>query len=115
MHAFEHNSLKSSKLNVSPRFLPITRWLPCVQLLDEPLPPAPVEVGLMPHWLFINGVQPAIPENAPIDKPITKRSRAQAAAAAKQQAAGGAKKQAPGAAPQATGGHQQRATQMVVC
>ncbi len=30
---------------------------------------------MMPHWLFINGVQPAIPENALLEGPVTKRHR----------------------------------------
>eukprot|EP00955_Chlamydomonas_euryale_P083857 363897-Chlamydomonas_euryale.AAC.12 len=47
-----------------------------LQLLDEPLPPPPVEAGLLPHWLFINGIQPAIPENALIERPISRRARA---------------------------------------
>ncbi len=40
----------------------------------------------MPHWLFVNGVQPAIPENAPLEKPVTKRPKlavSKAASAAK--------------------------------
>ena len=41
----------------------------------------------MPHWLFINGMQPTIPENAPIDRPIGKRARAQHGKAAGQDAA----------------------------
>ena len=37
-----------------------------MQLVDEPLPRPPIEVGLLPHWLFINGVQPVVPENAQV-------------------------------------------------
>ncbi|KAG1668853.1 hypothetical protein FOA52_004948 [Chlamydomonas sp. UWO 241] len=63
------------------------------RLLDAPLPPPPVEVNLMPHWLFIDGVQPSIPENAPIDRPVVRRgARAAAgAAAAVAQTKGGAR------------------------
>jgi transcription initiation factor TFIID subunit 6 len=51
------------------------------QLVDTPLPRAPVEVGVTPHWLLINGVQPAIPENAPIARPQARRSKAAATGA----------------------------------
>lgn len=40
-----------------------------LQLIDEPLPPCPVEVTVVPHWLAINGVQPAVPENAAAGRP----------------------------------------------
>jgi len=49
--------------------------------VDAPLARPPVEVGVMPHWLFINGVQPAVPENAPLEKPGARRTKAAAAAA----------------------------------
>ncbi len=38
------------------------------QVIGTSLPRAPVEVGLLPHWLLVNGVQPAIPENAALDR-----------------------------------------------
>lgn len=39
------------------------------ELLKSPLPPAPQPVTLTRHWLAINGIQPAIPENpTPADK-----------------------------------------------
>eukprot|EP00983_Pelagomonas_calceolata_P134419 1162060-Pelagomonas_calceolata.AAC.12 len=53
-----------------------------LQLVDAPLARPPVEVGVMPHWLFINGVQPAIPENAPLERPSAKRAKAGAGSAA---------------------------------
>lgn len=49
------------------------------QIVEEPLPKVPVEVGLVPHWLAINGVQPRIAEHAPIDKQRIKRRRVEAA------------------------------------
>ncbi|PRQ44914.1 putative TAF6 HEAT repeat domain-containing protein [Rosa chinensis] len=33
----------------------------------SPLPKAPLDTGLVCNWLAIEGVQPAIPENAPIE------------------------------------------------
>jgi hypothetical protein len=66
-----------------------------IQLVDNaPLTRPPVEVGVMPHWLFINGVQPAIPENAPLKRAAPKRAKAPAAASA---AAGVRKEGAKGA------------------
>lgn len=38
-----------------------------VQIIDAPLPKAPLETSVVAHWLAIEGVQPAIPENAPVD------------------------------------------------
>ena len=29
----------------------------------------------MPHWLFISGVQPVIPENTMLERPISKRPK----------------------------------------
>ncbi len=33
---------------------------------------------MVPHWLAVDGVQPAIPENAPLERPRSKRARAAA-------------------------------------
>eukprot|EP00798_Chlamydomonas_sp_ICE-L_P007790 gene7790-981_t len=44
-------------------------------IVDEPLPRPPLDVSLMPHWLFINGVQPKIPENAMIERAASKRAK----------------------------------------
>lgn len=48
-----------------------------LQELDKKLPKCPVEVGTFPHWLIINGKQPAIPENAVVDRrqPPAKRRK----------------------------------------
>jgi hypothetical protein len=35
------------------------------KVLNMPLPKLPLEVNLTGHWLAIDGVQPAIPENPP--------------------------------------------------
>ncbi len=51
-----------------------------LQILAQPLPKCPVEVGTLPHWLAIGGKQPTTAENAVIDrrKPAAKRTRAAA-------------------------------------
>mmetsp|Transcript_40187 Transcript_40187/g.89167 ORF Transcript_40187/g.89167 Transcript_40187/m.89167 type:complete len:753 (+) Transcript_40187:85-2343(+) len=49
------------------------RELSFEQVVDAPLQRPPLEVGMVPHWLFINGVQPVIPENALLEKPGGKR------------------------------------------
>ncbi|XP_059666466.1 transcription initiation factor TFIID subunit 6-like [Cornus florida] len=36
-------------------------------VIDSPLPKAPLDTAVVAHWLAIEGVQPAIPENAPIE------------------------------------------------
>ena len=46
----------------------------CAQVIDAPLPKVPIEVGVVPHWLAVDGVQPAIPENAPLERPRAKRA-----------------------------------------
>lgn len=45
------------------------------QVIEQPLPRAPIEVGMMPHWLFIHGVQPITPENTPLERPPVKHPR----------------------------------------
>lgn len=35
------------------------------ELLQNISPKAPLECTLRPHWLFIDGVQPTVPENPP--------------------------------------------------
>jgi hypothetical protein len=47
------------------------------QGIAQPLVKCPVEVGMFPHWLAIDGRQPAIPENAPVErrKPAARRAR----------------------------------------
>ncbi|KAJ6846050.1 transcription initiation factor TFIID subunit 6 [Iris pallida] len=36
-------------------------------VIDAPLPKAPLDTTVVAHWLAIEGVQPVIPENAPVD------------------------------------------------
>ncbi|CAB4304561.1 unnamed protein product [Prunus armeniaca] len=36
-------------------------------VIEAPLPKAPLDTGIVCHWLAIEGVQPAIPENAPVE------------------------------------------------
>lgn len=36
-------------------------------MIEAPLPKAPLDTGIVCHWLAIEGVQPAIPENAPVE------------------------------------------------
>lgn len=51
-------------------------------MVGKSLPRAPLEVGLLPHWLVVDGVQPAIPENAPLERPRPrKRLRSSSATA----------------------------------
>ncbi|XP_019425907.1 PREDICTED: transcription initiation factor TFIID subunit 6-like isoform X2 [Lupinus angustifolius] len=38
-------------------------------LIEAPLPKAPLDTSVTSHWLAIEGVQPAIPENAPAEAP----------------------------------------------
>ncbi|BBG99930.1 TATA BOX ASSOCIATED FACTOR II 59 [Prunus dulcis] len=38
-----------------------------VEVIEAPLPKAPLDTGIVCHWLAIEGVQPAIPENAPVE------------------------------------------------
>lgn len=37
-----------------------------MQVIEAPLPKAPLDTAVLCHWLAIEGVQPAIPENAPM-------------------------------------------------
>ncbi|WCJ37441.1 Transcription initiation factor TFIID subunit 6 [Euphorbia peplus] len=36
-------------------------------VIEAPLPKAPLDTSIVCHWLAIDGVQPAIPENAPLE------------------------------------------------
>lgn len=40
-------------------------WLYVFQVIEAPLPKAPLDTAVSAHWLAIEGVQPAIPENPP--------------------------------------------------
>ncbi|MCO5609012.1 hypothetical protein L7F22_063232 [Adiantum nelumboides] len=46
-------------------------WLLCevayLQVMEAPLPKAPLDTAVVTHWLAIEGVQPAIPENVPLE------------------------------------------------
>lgn len=37
------------------------------EVVEAPLPKAPLDASVVAHWLAVEGVQPAIPENAPIE------------------------------------------------
>jgi hypothetical protein len=45
------------------------------QLIEKPLPKLPREAGVAVHWLAIDGVQPDLPENTPLDQPPAKRQK----------------------------------------
>ena len=53
------------------------RELTIEQVVEAPLPQCPVDIGVMMHWLVVNGVQPSIPENAPLE-PRKKKQRSRA-------------------------------------
>lgn len=36
-------------------------------MIEAPLPKAPLDTAIVCHWLAIEGTQPAIPENAPME------------------------------------------------
>jgi hypothetical protein len=40
-------------------------------VIDAPLPKAPLDTAVLCHWLAIEGVQPAIPENASVEGSYT--------------------------------------------
>ncbi|KAK4275389.1 hypothetical protein QN277_018481 [Acacia crassicarpa] len=42
-------------------------------VIEAPLPKAPLDTSITTHWLAIEGLQPAIPENAPIEAPSDTR------------------------------------------
>lgn len=48
----------------------------CDDLIYEPLPQPPVEVGVLVHWFLVNGVKPRIPENA-VSRELLERIRSQ--------------------------------------
>ncbi|PIA38255.1 hypothetical protein AQUCO_02800138v1 [Aquilegia coerulea] len=40
-------------------------------VIEAPIPKAPLDTAVVAHWLAIEGVQPAIPENAPVEALVT--------------------------------------------
>ena len=48
----------------------------CEDLIYEPLPRPPVEVGVLVHWFLVQGVKPRTPENA-VPRQLLERARAQ--------------------------------------
>ena len=53
----------------------IGHWNVHLQVIEAPLPKPLLQVGVVPHWLAIDGVQPRIPENEVPEKPKAKRPR----------------------------------------
>lgn len=43
------------------------------QVIEAPLPRAPLDTAVVAHWLAIEGVQPSIPENAPVEVALDTR------------------------------------------
>ncbi|GFR44075.1 hypothetical protein Agub_g5235 [Astrephomene gubernaculifera] len=66
--------------------------VPLEQITCSALPKAPNHTTVMPHWLFIDGVQPQTEENAAVDRPqpAPKRQRLASTGAAGGAAAAGA-------------------------
>lgn len=48
----------------------VTHCVLPLQVVEAPLPKAPLDTSVVAHWLAVEGVQPAIPENAPIEGKI---------------------------------------------
>lgn len=40
---------------------------PAFQVMEAPLPKVPIDTAVVAHWLAIDGIQPAIPENVPLE------------------------------------------------
>ena len=57
-HPFKHTTGGSNEY-----FYPDDKELELTDLISAPLPALPVDVTLRAHWLAVEGVQPAIPEN----------------------------------------------------
>ena len=57
-HPFKHTTGGNKEY-----FYPDDKELELTDLISAPLPPLPLDATLRAHWLAIDGVQPAIPEN----------------------------------------------------
>ncbi|GLI67285.1 hypothetical protein VaNZ11_011470 [Volvox africanus] len=64
--------------------------VPLEQITYAPLPKAPNHTTVMPHWLFIDGVQPQTEENAAVERPPPPAKRPRLAAAGTVRGPGGA-------------------------
>ena len=82
-----------------------------MQAVDAPLPKVPTDVAVIPHWLAIEGIQPAIPENAAIQPRRAKRTKVDLAPAKAR--AAGAKPAADANSP--PGGHFDSTHQQSMC
>lgn len=71
--------------------------VPVASEIEKPLRPPPWETAVRPHWLAINGKQPALPENTPLQPSHRAKRQRTAAPAVPVPAA------APAAAPPASG------------
>jgi transcription initiation factor TFIID subunit 6 len=62
--------MNESKIYLDLRYFLLQNWSCCTaatQIIQAPLPKAPLDTAVVTHWLAIEGVQPAIPENPPVD------------------------------------------------
>ncbi len=58
---FRHATVAGKEL-----YFPDDREVDLIDLINSPLPRLPQEVTLRAHWLAVEGVQPAVPENPPL-------------------------------------------------
>lgn len=58
---FKHATVAGKEL-----YFPEDREIDLIDLINSPLPRLPVDVTLRAHWLAVEGVQPAVPENPPL-------------------------------------------------
>ncbi|KAK9844558.1 hypothetical protein WJX74_004035 [Apatococcus lobatus] len=74
------------------------------EVIEAPLPKPPTEIAVLQHWLAIDGVQPAIPENTPLQR-SAKRQRLNPPAATVQASFRGPAANAAGPAPEVAAAH----------